>query len=162
MSSPAPIVVRPARAIDQPVLVEFNQALALETENRSLDLSLLSPGVAALLEDASKGLYFVAEQEGTVVGQLMITFEWSDWRNGVFWWIQSVYVAPRARRNGVFRALYRHVERMARERADVCGLRLYMEHANQTARSTYVALGMVHAGYEVLEVDFRSTPPPAN
>jgi GNAT superfamily N-acetyltransferase len=150
------IVVRPATTGDLSILADYNQALAGETENRQLDRELLVPGIAALLADPSKGYYFVAESNGAVVGQIMITFEWSDWRNGVFWWIQSVYVAPKSRRAGVFRSLYSHVETLAKRRADVCGLRLYMEHANHAARSTYLSLGMAAAGYEVLEVDFRA------
>jgi GNAT superfamily N-acetyltransferase len=85
----------------------------------------------------------------------MVTYEWSDWRNGVFWWIQSVYVRKDSRRNGVFSALHRHVESLARQTPDVCGLRLYVERANHRARKTYLALGMTSPGYEVMEIDFR-------
>ena len=96
----------------------------------------------------------MAEIDGRVVGQLMITYEWSDWRNGVFWWIQSVYVLPEARRLGVFSELYAHLERLAKATPGVCGLRLYVEHANERAQATYRRCGMVDAGYRVMEVDY--------
>jgi GNAT superfamily N-acetyltransferase len=150
--------IRVARPDDAPVIVEFNAAIARETEGRELDRALLGPGVAALLADPAKGRYFVAELDGAVVGQTMVTWEWSDWRNGTFWWIQSVYVAPAHRRQGVFGALYRHVYDAARGDPGVCGVRLYMEHHNERARRVYLALGMQASGYEVLEVDFRAPP----
>lgn len=153
------LIIRPALLGDAPRIVQFNQALAQETEGRSLDPALLEPGVQAVLQDSQKGRYFVAESDGQVVGQLMITFEWSDWRNGVIWWIQSVYVDAAYRRQGVFRRLYRNLEAEARATEGVCGIRLYMEHANHTARATYLSLGMHPAGYEVLELDFRPPSP---
>jgi GNAT superfamily N-acetyltransferase len=110
--------------------------------------------VRAVLEDASKGFYFVAESGAAVAGQMMITFEWSDWRNGVFWWIQSVYVEPSWRRQGVFRSLYRHALDQARAAGNVCGMRLYVEAGNEAARRTYAALGMAKTVYEMFEVDF--------
>jgi GNAT superfamily N-acetyltransferase len=111
--------------------------------------------VRALLTDPGKGRYFIAEDAGRPVGQLMYTTEWSDWRNGDFWWIQSVYVRQEARRRGVFSLLYRHLERLARSSPGVCGIRLYMEAHNVTARATYLKLGLVDSGYQVLEIDFR-------
>jgi GNAT superfamily N-acetyltransferase len=108
----------------------------------------------AVLSDRSRGRYFVAEQAGERVGQLMITDEWSDWRNGRFWWIQSVYVLPAARRNGVFRTLFRHVEQLARSDADVCGIRLYVERANVRAQETYRHCGLEDGGYVVMEADY--------
>jgi ribosomal protein S18 acetylase RimI-like enzyme len=152
--------IRSARWEDADTLVRFNCALARETEGRELDPERIGPGVRAVLRDETKGRYRVAEREGVVVGQLMLTFEWSDWRNGMFWWIQSVYVAPGCRGQGVFTALYRSVEREASESGEVCGIRLYMEHHNATARRTYLRLGMVAAGYEVLERDFTRAPSP--
>ena len=146
--------IRPARWEDAEVIVRFNCALARETEGRELDLDRIGPGVRAVLRDGSKGRYRVAEKDGVVVGQLMLTFEWSDWRNGMFWWIQSVYVDPAFRGRGVFTALYRSVEGEAAASGEVCGLRLYMEHQNEPARRTYLRLGMVAAGYEVYERDF--------
>ena len=111
-------------------------------------------GVAAVLNDASKGIYYVAETNGAVVGQLMITYEWSDWRNGNLWWIQSVFVKEEFRGQGVFRALFKHLESMARCDAGVAGLRLYMHAENEAARRTYERLGMRHSDYEVFELDF--------
>lgn len=146
--------IRAGRAEDAVVIAGFNCALARETEGRELDPARIGPGVRALLADPAKGRYHVVEAGGRVVGQLMLTFEWSDWRNGLFWWIQSVYVAPECRGRGVFSALYRHVEAEARATPGVCGLRLYMEHSNARARSSYVRLGLRPAGYEVFETDF--------
>src|SRR5205823_2058663 len=136
-----PTSVRRAGPADAPVLVEFNLRLAAETEGMSLDPAVLAAGVAAGLADPHKALYFVAEEGGAAVGQLMLTKEWSDWRNGWLWWIQSVYVHPEARRRGVFRALYQHVYQAARADPEVVGLRLYMEQDNHVARQTYLRLG---------------------
>ena len=114
----------------------------------------MSAGVAALLNDPAKGTYFLAELDGQVVGQLLITCEWSDWRNGYFWWIQSVYVAKEFRGRGIFGALFKHVRKLAKQRKDVCGLRLYMDLGNATARKTYERLGMTRTDYEIFEMDF--------
>lgn len=151
----ANITIRDATPEDAGVIADFNTRMAMETEGRPLSPGLITDGVSAVLNDAAKGRYWVAEIDGAVVGQLLVTFEWSDWRNGVFWWIQSVYVHGDHRRAGVFSALYRHVEKLAREAADVCGLRLYVERHNQRAQETYLALGMTAPGYLVMEVDFR-------
>ncbi len=145
------LTLRRGAPVDVAVIVEFNRRLAHETEGRALDDAILSAGVAAVLADPSRGLYFVAERDGAVVGQLMITTEWSDWRNGWIWWIQSVYVRHDARRQGVFRALYQYVEAAARADAQVVGLRLYVEHDNHAAQQTYLGLGMERTGYLVLE-----------
>lgn len=145
------IDIRRATLADAEVIAEFNAALAAETEDKTLDRSTLAAGVRSVLEDSSKGTYFVACIDGSPVGQLMITYEWSDWRNGWFWWIQSVYVAAAHRRKGVFRALFDHVADQARSAADVIGLRLYMEEANHAARATYRSLGMKETTYRVLE-----------
>lgn len=150
-----PITIRPARPEDLDTLVGFNAAMALETEQLTLDPERLRAGVALLLADAAKGQYRVAERDGTVAGALMLTREWSDWRCGDWWWIQSVYVRPEARRCGVFRALYDSVEREARARADVCGLRLYVERDNAHAQATYSALGMAEGHYRMFEVSTR-------
>jgi len=139
-------------------VAEFNSRMAWETENRRLDPERVRQGVAALLSDPAKGTYFLAEgqQDGTitVAGQLLITYEWSDWRNGNFWWIQSVYVAEEFRGRGVFRALFNHVHTLAKGRKDICGLRLYMDAQNQTARQTYERLGLKQTDYELFEIDF--------
>jgi GNAT superfamily N-acetyltransferase len=150
-----PFTVRPARPTDLEFIVDGNARMALETEHRELDRELLEEGVAAVLNDASKGRYYIADDGDGPVGQLMLTYEWSDWRCGWFWWIQSVYVVPESRGAGVFSLLYRHVRDAAGREPDVCGLRLYVEHENARAQAIYLHLGMRDAGYRVLEVDFR-------
>ncbi len=140
---------------DLPTIVAHNQAMALETEALELDPTPLTRGVRAALTDPDgRGFYLLAERQGQILGQLMVTREWSDWRDGFFWWIQSVYVLPAARRQGVFRALYRQVEREARQREDVCGLRLYVEAENRGAQACYAALGMQRTSYQLWEADF--------
>ena len=151
----APIVIRLSTPADAPAITEFNARLADETEHLQLDRARLRAGVDAVLGDTSKGVYWVAEAGGEIVGQLMITFEWSDWRNGVCWWIQSVYVRQDWRSRGVFKALYQHVHQLAKSRSDVCGLRLYVERDNKRARQTYERLGLRQTNYELYEVDFR-------
>jgi len=148
------ISIRAAHQGDADTIARGNIAMALETEHKRLDEGRARAGVLSVFEDASRGQYFVAERDGRVVGQLMITYEWSDWRNGVFWWIQSVYVDPPARRVGVFRALYAHVERLAKDDPGVCGIRLYVERENHRAQLTYRHCGMEDAGYVVMEVDY--------
>jgi len=146
-----PLAIRRAAPADLEVIVEFNRRLAEESEGKTLDFAVVRPGVAAGLADPNKGIYFIAEENGIIVGQMMITLEWSDWRNGWFWWIQSVYVRTEARRRGVFRSLFQHVEELARQEPQVIGLRLYVERENRTAQDTYVSLGMEPTGYMVLE-----------
>jgi GNAT superfamily N-acetyltransferase len=146
-----PLTIRQAGPADAPVIVEFNCALAEESEGKTLDAATLEPGVNAVLADPLKGLYFLAEEDGRPVGQIALTYEWSDWRNGWFWWIQSVYVRKEARRKGVFRALYGHIEEKARRDPEVIGLRLYVEEKNESAQETYFKLGMERTGYFVLE-----------
>ena len=151
------IVIRAATAEDADFLARGNIAMALETEHKQLDAGVVSAGVRAALADSGKGLYFIAESNGQRVGQLMFTYEWSDWRNGTFWWIQSVYVLPEARRNGVFRALFHHVEQLAQGDPSVCGIRLYVERENVRAQATYRHCGLHDAGYTVMEVDYTTT-----
>lgn len=146
-----PPTIRRATPADAALVTDFNLRLALESEGKALDRALLSAGVAAALADPGKALYFLAEEGGTVVGQTMVTTEWSDWRNGWFWWVQSVYVVPPARRSGVFRALYEHVHQAARADPAVVGLRLYVEQDNHAAQGTYSRLGMTRTGYLVFE-----------
>ncbi len=148
------INIRRAKPNDTRVIVEFNARMAEETEHRSLDGKILSRGVKALLADKVKGIYFLAEVNRTVVGQLMITYEWSDWRNGTVWWVQSVYVQEDFRQQGVFRALFEYVENKAKERKDVCGLRLYVERQNERAQKTYEKMGMKRSTYEMFEKMF--------
>jgi len=146
--------IRIARAADAPMIAQFNALMALETEHRTLDQETLRKGVETIIREASNGTYYVAEMDNRVVGQLLITYEWSDWRNGVFWWIQSVYVREEFRGHGIFKALYRHVEGMARKQARTCGLRLYVEQENQSAIRAYQKLGMKKTPYELYEIDF--------
>ncbi len=146
-------VIRRARPADAPVLADFNVALAKETEDHVLDPAVIGPGVAAILADPAKGHYFVAEIGGRVVGQTMVTFEWSDWRNGFLWWIQSVYVEPAARESGVFKALHARVKEEARA-AGAVGIRLYVFDGNARAQKVYARLGMRDGRYRVLEEMF--------
>ena len=148
--------LREATPDDTATIAGFNSAMAEETEGKALASERIGAGVAALLEDERKGRYWVAESDDRVVGQIMVTYEWSDWRNATIWWIQSVYVHPEHRRQGVFTALYRHVEDIARRADGVCGLRLYVEKANSRAQETYTALGMSKDNYLVMESMFDS------
>jgi GNAT superfamily N-acetyltransferase len=152
--------IRDAEPADAPLLAQWALAMALETEHKHLDPQVVQAGVEAGIADAAKARYFIAMQDaalagretiGIAVGTLMLTREWSDWRNGDWWWIQSVYVEPKHRRQGVFAALYRHVERRARDTPGVIGLRLYVERENAMAQRTYAALGMHDAGYAIYE-----------
>ena len=149
----APPRVRDARASDHAVIVEFNARLAEESEGKRLDRAVLDRGVAAALAEPDRLRYWVAEDEesGRVIGQAAVTREWSDWRDGWLWWLQSVYVHPEHRRRGVFRALYDAIRDSARAEADVIGLRLYVETENARAQETYQALGMKPGGYHVYE-----------
>lgn len=151
--------IRDATPADVGFLVDANAAMALETEGKRLDRDVLARGVAGVFADPARGFYLVAERAGRVVGGLLVTREWSDWRNGDWWWIQSVYVMPDARRSGVFRALHAEVERRARAMPGVVGLRLYVEDANINAQATYAALGMVDARYRLLEQGFAAAKP---
>src|ERR1700674_764071 len=134
MEMPAEINIRPATRDDAEFLARGNARMALETENLSLDLDRLRAGVQAVFDDPARGFYLIAEVDGQRAGQAMITYEWSDWRNGVFWWIQSVYAVPELRRRGVFRALYAQAEVLAQQRGTVCGLRLYVDVHNRPAQ----------------------------
>ena len=149
------ITLRPANSDDIALLVDGNQRLAAETENKQLDGKTLSAGLAAMLKDPSTGQYFIAEVNGQPAGQIMHTYEWSDWRNGQIWWIQSVYVWAEFRQQGVFRALYEHVAGLARKDPGVVGIRLYVENDNKRAQEVYRKLGMKSPGYFVLEDMFH-------
>jgi GNAT superfamily N-acetyltransferase len=145
------LFVRPALPAEAAVVCEFNRLLALESEGKTLDPALLERGVRQALADDHKGRYFLAVLDDRIVGQLGITYEWSDWRNGWFWWIQSVYVRPEARRRGVFRALFEHVRESAKADPQIIGIRLYVERENQAAHRTYTSLGLGRTTYEVME-----------
>ncbi len=135
------------------MIAEFNLRLALETEALRLDPACVDRGVAALLKDSAKGIYYLAEVEGQVVGQLMITYEWSDWRNGNLWWIQSVYVQKEFRGMGIFARLFEHVKALAEAQKDVPAIRLYMHAENGQARRAYERLGMRQTQYQVFELE---------
>jgi len=137
---------------DAELLAAWAQAMAMETEHKHLDGETVLKGVQAGIADPKRARYFIAMSGYTPVGTLMLTTEWSDWRNGDWWWIQSVYVHPDFRRQGVFQHLYRHVKEIAEQTSEVCGLRLYVEHENKNAQKTYESLGMEDAGYRMMEV----------
>lgn len=147
--------VRPAVPADRDVLVEFACAMARETEHRELDVATVRAGVEAVLADPARGRVFLVEHDGRPVATLMLTHEWSEWRNGFLWWIQSVYVAPQHRRRGFYRMLHEHVRALARETPDVCGLRLYVERDNRTAQATYRRVGMEETAYLVYEEEIH-------
>ena len=143
--------IRIAKIEDADSLVEFNQAMALETEGKRLESSVLQSGVLAVFADEKKGFYVVAEENEKIVGGLMVTFEWSDWRNAWFWWIQSVYILPERRGQGIYRRLYEFVLSKANENNEVCGFRLYVEKENINARQVYEKLGMEESHYLMFE-----------
>ena len=147
------IKIRQAALADAQVIAAYNLRLAEESEGLRLAEAVVHAGVAALLKDPAKGIYYVAEVEGSVVGQVMITYEWSDWRNGNLWWIQSVYVKPEFRAQGVFRRLFEHLKTLAQEQKDVPALRLYVHADNTRAHRSYENLGMKRTKYEVFEMD---------
>jgi GNAT superfamily N-acetyltransferase len=148
------LTIRPATRADIPHLLEFNAAMAWETERKRLDPAVLGGGIAAVFEQPRRGFYLVAQRGDEVAGGLLITYEWSDWRCGDWWWIQSVYVREAHRRHGVFRALYAHVEQAARNSAGVVGLRLYVEWENARAQATYASLGMAQEHYHFFQKSF--------
>lgn len=142
--------IRSTTAEDAPIFARWNAAMAWETEGKRLDPAVLERGIRGVFEKPQRGFYLLAEREGAPVGGLLVTYEWSDWRNGDFWWIQSVYVEPAARRTGVFRALYDEVLRRART-AGAVGVRLYVEKENTTAQAAYATLGMRESDYLMFE-----------
>lgn len=146
------IVISEATRGSIDTIASFNVAMAQETESRQLDPSVVRAGVTAVVENPELGFYLVAEVDDAPAGCLMITNEWSDWRNGMFWWIQSVYVTPEHRGRGVYRRLYTEVLRHALEDGRVCGVRLYVERDNTVAQDVYKALGMENSGYLVFEI----------
>ncbi len=158
MPLPDQIIVRPARPEDLDTIVAFSAAMALETEGRLLDQPRLREGTLSLLHTPERGFFVVAELPDAgcsrLVGQLMITFEWSDWRNAVFWWVQSVYVAPAWRRQGIYRAMHNHIVNRAKSNPQVCGIRLYVEQENRVAQTVYQRVGLAHSAYAVYEQDF--------
>lgn len=148
------LLVRDATDADIAFLADANAAMALETERKILDRGVLQSGVRGVFMQPGRGFYLIAQRGPLAVGCLLVTREWSDWRNGDWWWLQSVYVAPEVRRGGVFRALYSEVERRARAASEVVGLRLYVEQDNARAQATYATLGMSPACYRLYERGF--------
>jgi GNAT superfamily N-acetyltransferase len=144
------ILIRKAITADAPLIIDFQLKMAWETEEMKLDPTLVTPGVKAVFDDSSRGQYYVAEADGKVIASLLITYEWSDWRNCNVWWFQSVYVVPEFRRQGIFRKMYRHIKEKAEEQG-IGGLRLYVETKNARARKTYEALGMSSEHYSFYE-----------
>jgi len=143
---------RPATIDDADTIARFNQAMAHETEGKSLDLATLTAGVRCVFTEPGHGRYLVATTDaGRVVACLLITYEWSDWRNGQVWWVQSVYVDPEHRRRGVFKRLYRAVQELGQSTGGVCGYRLYVDQHNHHAQQTYQRLGMTPTTYLVYE-----------
>lgn len=156
MSSENNLTARLAKPADAEHFVEFNAAMALETEGIRLDRARLERGVRAVFDGGGRGFYVIAESDGDVAGGMLITPEWSDWRNSWFWWIQSVYVKPNYRRRGVYRAMHRFVENLGRERGDIWGLKLYVDENNHVAQKTYAELGMKTSHYQLYEIEFFS------
>ena len=148
------IGVRRALQIDAEHISDFNIAMALETEGKPLDSETVGGGVRAVLSRNDLGFYVVAEHRDKTVGQLLITYEWSDWRNAFFWWIQSVYVAPEHRHQGVYKALHAYVSKSAGSQGDVCGIRLYVDKDNKIAQGVYAGFGMSETNYYMYEIEF--------
>lgn len=143
--------IRLADKQDADALVEFNIAMAFETEGKRLGADVLRPGVEAVFKDENKGFYVVADESGVVAGGLLVTFEWSDWRNKWFWWIQSVYIRPEHRGRSLYREMYDFVKDLADSRGVVSGFRLYVEHENVHARRVYEKVGMRESHYVMYE-----------
>ena len=150
--------IRMATSDDQEALVAFQRCMAWETEERELSLDTLRQGVAGIFTHPERGFYLVAETGGTVIAGLLVTYEWSDWRAGNFWWVQSVFVDSGWRRRGVYRAMYEKVCQMASSHDGVCGLRLYVDQDNEAAQRTYESLGMQPTHYHMYEAEHTSGP----
>jgi ribosomal protein S18 acetylase RimI-like enzyme len=145
------MIVREATSADIPTLVDFQLRMAVETENITLDIAVLTLGIQHLLKDPTKGRYYVAEQNHEIIGCLMTTPEWSDWRDGTVVWIQSVYVSEKNRHQGVYKELYAHIRKMINENPDLKGVRLYVDKRNKAAQGVYSSLGMNGDHYEIYE-----------
>lgn len=143
--------IRKAVLSDSKALANFNTSMAKETEGIDLIPRVIGSGVEAMINNPQMGFYLVVEDAGDIQASLMVTTEWSDWRNGLFWWIQSVYVNQQYRRQGLYRQLYQHVKSLAEADSQVCGFRLYVEHDNHIAQKTYRSLGMEETGYKLFE-----------
>lgn len=151
MTTAEDVLIRTGEESDAAALTEFNIAMALETENKILTLEVVSNGVQTLLKNSQYGFYVIAEKSGEITGSLMVTTEWSDWRDGEFWWVQSVYVRRDCRRQGIYRRLYEYIKAKAAKRGNVCGFRLYVECDNAVAQQAYSKLGMSETFYKMFE-----------
>jgi GNAT superfamily N-acetyltransferase len=152
LTNMAIVSIRKATARDIEIIAGFQKRLALETENYNLDLTIVKKGMQAMLDDPSKGIYFVAEVEGEIAGCHSITYEWSDWRNGMVWWLQSVYVVEQHRKNGVFKAMFDNLKNLIAADPGLAGLRLYVDKSNGRAMKVYAAMGMNGEHYSVFEL----------
>ncbi|MCJ7802312.1 MAG: GNAT family N-acetyltransferase [Candidatus Marinimicrobia bacterium] len=148
------IIIRNANKDDTATIVKFNSAMAMETESKQLDSATVRKGVEKILINSVHDFYLIAESDGVPVGQLMITKEWSDWRNGEFWWIQSVYIHPDFRKNNIYKNLYNKAINLAKESDKVCGIRLYVDKDNISAQNVYSKLGMKESNYVFFEEDW--------
>ncbi len=145
------IIVREAKKSDIPKIVEFQLTMAMESEGMELEQKVLEKGVAAVFDDRAKGIYYVAEYQGEVVGSMLNTYEWSDWRNGIIIWFQSVYVMPEYRKHGIFRKMYEHIKNKVEKDDRLKGMRLYVDKGNIKAQKVYSALGMTGEHYLTYE-----------
>ncbi len=145
------MIIRTALSQDAAELTEFNIIMARETEGVELIPEVIGAGVKAMIENPQMGFYLMVELDNGIQASLMVTTEWSDWRNGMFWWIQSVYVRPEYRRQGLYRELYGRVKELAEQETAVCGFRLYVEHWNTGAQKSYASLGMTETVYKMFE-----------
>lgn len=148
------IKIRKGELRDARTIAGFNIAMAQETEDKPLDPDTALRGTKAIIKDPHKGFYLLAEQKGEIAGQLMVTLEWSDWRNKYFMWIQSVYIPEKFRKQGIYASLYHHLKEIAIEKKNVAGIRLYVEKNNTSAKKVYERLGMYDPGYDMYEVLF--------
>jgi RimJ/RimL family protein N-acetyltransferase len=146
------VSIRKSRPEDLSAIVDFQQRLALESENFHLDATIVTKGINAMFADPSKGTYFIAEVDGEIAGCHSITYEWSDWRNGMVWWIQSVYVVEKHRKNGVFKAMFENLKTLIKNDPNLAGLRLYVDKTNKRAQKVYEAMGMNGEHYSVFEL----------
>ena len=144
-------MIREATTKDIPTIIDFQQKMAWETERVKLDPAVLAAGVKNLFQDINKGKYYVAEENGVVIGSLMTTYEWSEWRNGTVLWIQSVYIAEDHRGKGIYKKLYDHIQQLVKNSSDLRGIRLYVDKTNKAAQQVYEKLGMNGEHYQVFE-----------
>ena len=145
------MIIREARKEDAGKIAAFQLEMALETENLQLDKNTVDLGVEQVFQDSSKGTYYIAEKSGQVIASLLTTYEWSDWRNGTVLWIQSVYVSPAFRRNGVYKKMYQHIQQLVDQAPELKGIRLYVDQTNNRAQQVYQKLGMTAEHYQLFE-----------